>query len=77
MEYSQLFRTPAMRFDLIKDEDDGEIHLRDWLLGIFWAPELDQAPHQILCWLVESGLESGQFSKYESPWLDINPFPFL
>ena len=52
MEYSQLFRTP-MRFDLIKDEDDGEIHLRDWLLGIFWAPELDQAPQQILCWLVE------------------------
>ena len=45
MEYSQLFRTPAMRFDLIKDEDDGEIHLRDWLLEIFWAPELDQAPH--------------------------------
>jgi len=59
MEYSQLFRTPAMRFDLIKDEDDGEIHLRDWLLGIFWAPELDQAPHQILCWLVE--IRSGKW----------------
>ena len=32
-----MFRTPAMRFDLIKDEDDGEIHLRDWLLGIFFT----------------------------------------
>ena len=58
MEYSQLFRT-RMRFDLIKDEDDGEVHQRDWLLGIFWAPELDQAQHQILCWAVE--IRSGKW----------------
>lgn len=58
MEYSQLFRTPT-RFDLIKDEDDGEVHQRDWLLGFFWAPELDQAQHQILFWLVE--IRSGKW----------------
>ena len=43
MEYSQLFRTP-MRFDLIKDEDDGEIHPRDWLLGIYLGTKVRSSP---------------------------------